>query len=226
MWQLAVFKRDIKRVYIYKKTERLAKAIALISPAFTHAPSLKDRLERLAVSLIDAAILPPSDARNELSKELLALSSFLAVARSAGTLSHMNVELITHEAHTLLSEIAGYEEPRFSLEDSISLAELLHESEKVKGVTQTSQNTSIPSPLVVHRKVPQQAVKKTGGYSQRQEAILSLIKDKGEVYIKDISTVLRDYSEKTIQRELSTLVLSGVLEKKGDKRWTTYSLKD
>jgi len=43
----------------------------------------------------------------------------------------------------------------------------------------------------------------------------SVIKDKGTVYIKDISTVVREVSEKTIQRELQTLVLEGIITKKG-----------
>lgn len=219
-----VFKKDIKRVYLYKKTERLAKVIHLISPAFNQTPSLKHRIELLSIALIDAAIVAPSEAREMLSKELLALSSFLSVARASGLLSHMNVDLITKETNILLSEVAEYEEPRFSFEDTQSLAELLNESEKHRFTVASDQKKQVHSPLVIQNITALQRNKKTEGISKRQEAILSIIKDKGEVYIKDISTMLRDYSEKTIQRELSTLVLSGVLEKKGDKRWTTYNL--
>jgi DeoR/GlpR family transcriptional regulator of sugar metabolism len=50
-----------------------------------------------------------------------------------------------------------------------------------------------------------------------------MIKEKGTVYIKDISTILRDVSEKTIQRELQKLVLEGKIAKKGSRRWTEYS---
>ncbi len=58
----------------------------------------------------------------------------------------------------------------------------------------------------------------------RRNNILRLIKDKKEVMIKDISTVISDCSEKTIQRELNTLVAEGVLKKKGSKRWSRYAL--
>ncbi len=219
-----VFKKDIKRVYLYKKSERLAKAIFLISPAFTNSEALLQRFESLAISLVNSAILPPGEAKEMLSKDLLALSSLLAIARAGGTLSHMNADIISREVHTLLSEIATYEEPRFFLEEGFSLAELLHEAERQPSSDGASESRPIKSPLSLERKRVSERAPKKEGYSKRQEEILSVIKDKKEVYIKDISTLLREYSEKTIQRELSQLVLSGVLEKRGDKRWTTYRL--
>lgn len=59
----------------------------------------------------------------------------------------------------------------------------------------------------------------------RRNTILRLIKDKREVTIKDISSVVSDISEKTIQRELLALVSEGVLNKTGEKRWSRYALK-
>ncbi len=60
---------------------------------------------------------------------------------------------------------------------------------------------------------------------ERKNKILKLIKEKKEVTIKDISTVISGCSEKTVQRELSSLVAEGVLTKTGEKRWSKYSLK-
>lgn len=58
----------------------------------------------------------------------------------------------------------------------------------------------------------------------RKESIISIIKMKGEVGIKDISSVVINCSEKTIQRELMTMVSEGILRKSGDRRWSVYSL--
>jgi len=58
----------------------------------------------------------------------------------------------------------------------------------------------------------------------RSELILSLIQEKGELSIKDITTHFPDCGEKTIQRELATLVINNVLKKTGDRRWSRYSL--
>lgn len=58
----------------------------------------------------------------------------------------------------------------------------------------------------------------------RKAKILSLITEKKEISIKDITDNFQEYSQKTIQRELSALVASGQLKRTGDKRWSRYSL--
>ena len=215
-----IFEKDIRRVFIYKKAERLAKAIHLITPAFAPSVSLRNRLDTIAVGLIDAAILPPVSAKEAFSRELLALSSVLAIARSSNLLSPMNATLITNEAHALLSEIAAYEEPRLFLDDSPTLADLARGARR----QETARSRRV---RVVTGREPTKSQRQTSDTSQtheRREIILSVIKDKGEVYIKDISTIIREVSEKTIQRELQKLVTEGSVVRRGSRRWTAYSL--
>ena len=245
-----VFEKDIRRIYIYRKAERLAKAIQLITPAFATAPSLKNRLDGIAVGLIDAAILPPSSAREALSRELLALSSILSVARTGSLLSDMNADLITREAHLLLQEIASYEEPRLFLEESLTLAELAKRAPDMRPVS-TNENTDREflakragndkrhsvefkghikdnsrdaKENAQNTASTHSAEKGSEGTSDRQEAIIQILRSKGSSYIKDISTMIREVSEKTIQRELQTLINKGVIQKEGERRWTQYSL--
>jgi hypothetical protein len=139
-----IFEKDIRRVYIYKKAERLAKAIHLIAPAFIGSASLRNRIDEISIGLVDAAILPTGAARSALSRELLALSSVLSISRIGGLLSAMNADLITREAHALLQEVAAYEEPRLSLEEVPTLsgiAKLAHSQ-----VAQQKGNTSTAFP--------------------------------------------------------------------------------
>ena len=58
----------------------------------------------------------------------------------------------------------------------------------------------------------------------RRARILKLVKDKREVTIKDITNHFPELSEKTIQRELTSLVETGVLKKFGERRWSRYSI--
>lgn len=241
-----VFEKDIRRVYLYKKAERLAKAIHLIGPAFISSVPLKDRLDRIAVGLVDAAVLPPAASRDALSRELLALSSILGIARTGGMLSAMNADLIIREAHVLLSEAAGYEEPRVSLEEMPTLASLAKSSamsgsetrevsrfRSLARVMYDADLETVEAPEDIgqskrHIKdtpsVPKAEAVRPAGNSDRRESILAVIRSKGPSYIKDISLVVRDVSEKTIQRELAALVSEGVITRKGDRRWTTYEL--
>lgn len=68
-------------------------------------------------------------------------------------------------------------------------------------------------------------VKIKGTHPERREKILSIIRDKEVVSIKDIAFKISDCSEKTIQRELLSLVEEGVLVKEGERRWSTYRFR-
>jgi hypothetical protein len=60
--------------------------------------------------------------------------------------------------------------------------------------------------------------------NDRQTLILSTIRSKGESSIKDLTDVIKGCSEKTIQRELISLVGSGDLFKTGERRWSRYTI--
>jgi hypothetical protein len=258
-----IFEKDIKRVYIYKKSERLAKAIHLIGPAFHGSPALRDRLDKVAVGLVDAATDVPMSARTKLSRELLALSSVLSIARTSGLLSPMNAELIAREAQNLLQEVANYQEPRLFLDDAPTLAELARDvsGQRPASSGKMSEIEHFDSLDFVAEKAPKTTVQKitfatsTTGQSinkavtknaptkgqnkktasadkgqisdkknTRRDSIISVLKSNGPSHIKGISTIIREVSEKTIQRELQGLVESGVVSREGERRWTIYTL--
>lgn len=60
--------------------------------------------------------------------------------------------------------------------------------------------------------------------NKRYEVIINLLKKTKEISVKDVSSIVSDCSEKTIQRELLNLVGKGVLKKEGERRWSKYSL--
>lgn len=227
-----IFDKDIRRVYIYKKAERLARAIHLITPAFGHSASLRERAERVAIALIDGAVLPPAESREALSRELLSLGSLLSLARTGGHLSPMNAELIAREAENLLHEVAGYEEPRLPLGDLPTLAELAKSSrEGARGGAESprlspgAQAAALrPKQIVSHKGQNAEHVKDSETKASRRDHILSVLKGRDNADIKAISTTIRGVSEKTIQRELQSLVEEGAITRAGKRRWTTYSL--
>jgi len=222
-----IFEKDIRRVFIYKKAERLAKAIHLITPAFAESMPLRSRIDTIAIGLVDAAILPSSTARTALSRELLALSSVLSIARTGGLLSSMNAELISREAHTLLQEVAAYEEPRLFFDTAPTLSDL---AKKTLSQDAPQHMNSSPEPKRSVQKI--QSIHKghikdtvpNSHIKDRRDAVLSVLRNKKRANIKDISTLIRGVSEKTIQRELATLIEVGMVLKQGERRWSTYSL--
>ena len=232
-----IFEKDIRRVFIYKKAERLAKAIHMVSPAFTEATALRNRIDAVAVGLIDAAIRPPVAARAALSRELLALSSVLSIAQAGGLLSAMNAELIAREAQTLLQEVAAYEEPRLFLDEAPTIASIAKNAPHDHAHAPRENRAALRPRAPLAKREVSGEVRSTSaplpdvskGHSDerskdRREGVLSVIKEKGEASIKDISTRFREVSEKTIQRELVALVQSGVVAKRGERRWSVYYL--
>ena len=225
-----IFEKDIRRVFIYKKAERLAKAIHLIAPAFAESAPLRNRIDAISIGLVDAAVLPLRGSRTALSRELLALSSILSLAHVGGILSSMNAELIAKEAHMLLQEIASYEDPSLFFDETPTLSDIAKNT-----VFRRTLQSSRPMPSSI-----QSASRAEGTHKghiikdinenigvrikDRKETILSVIKNRKRASIKDISTVIRNVSEKTIQRELSALIEAGAVLKQGERRWSTYSL--
>jgi DNA-binding transcriptional ArsR family regulator len=216
-----IFEKDIRRVFIYKKAERIAKALTLISPAFSNSVTLKSRIDALTIQLIDSAMLGPYEIRSKLPRELLALSSILSMARMSGILSAMNAEIISHEAHMLLEEVTGYEDTALVLDDVPSISTLAKNT-STKDVPARASN--VLKTQILDKGHVKDIVKTEVGSNERKSLILSLIQSKGRASIKDISTVVRGVSEKTIQRELSALVEAGVVVKTGERRWSIYAL--
>jgi predicted HTH transcriptional regulator len=64
-------------------------------------------------------------------------------------------------------------------------------------------------------------------YSQmtdRAERIKTVLEAKPQATVKDIAEVITDVSEKTIQRELNSLIEKGQVIREGERRWSRYSV--
>lgn len=202
---------------VLKKTERIASALYFITSFFDLQEPLRWRLRELSTVLVSSDL---QDKTNRL-REILSL---IVVARNADMISDTNFDILTKEisiledsttdhkeVHNLLN--SPNEDPKrtFSYIGQNTIKDRKYLSNKPQG---TSYKTNVPKDSNVV------SMKK----NQRQSIILDIIKNKKEVMIKDISTEIKDCSDKTIQRDLLSMVQSGLLKKIGEKRWSRYSL--
>lgn len=65
---------------------------------------------------------------------------------------------------------------------------------------------------------------KVNAKSQRQELILSILRETQRASINDICSLIHGCSSKTVQRDLNELIKKGQVLKKGDRRWATYDV--
>lgn len=188
----------------------------------------------------------------ELKRVVSELGKHLLVAKNAGLVSPQNHEIISQEIvkyqDTLtlpdgVSDSDGM--PVLALSGAESEEEVVVEDEPVEEVipikdktpnahverTSESRPTGLldsirtvePRPVARPRELKEfgaVSVKK----NNRKGIIIGLLKRKKEIMIKDVSPLISGCSEKTIQRELLSMVKEGILKKDGEKRWSRYSL--
>ncbi len=95
---------------------------------------------------------------------------------------------------------------------------------KDKDFNITSNQNSDPKALSISKGQTNTAEQKKYLKNSRKESILNLLKNKESLTIRDFSNNIKDCSEKTIQRELLSLVTLGVLKKEGERRWSRYAV--
>lgn len=238
---------------IANKSEKIASAIYLITGFFNDQEPLKWDLRSLAGELVHLgasfsieSVL--SEEReivlSETRQLVLKLTKLFHVAKNAGLVSPNNHDIMQDELSqygTILGKPVGLSSI-FSLKDGeekANIAKMLESPTASQGggleatVPETPDRDNQEGPAIVKDKnfrelLPAKDLKEFGvakaKKNTRQSIIIGILKRKKEIMIKDVSPLIRACSEKTIQRELLSMVESGILKKTGEKRWSKYSL--
>jgi len=227
-----------------KKTGKLVTALYLVSDCMETDDALKLKLRLLGVELLSdiykLSTLSPIDKHTYTTISLThiyELLSFIEIAYTIGFISEMNTAILKKEFGGLASELkdslAKDKHFTFTLDEKMfNLPEIKEAPESTNNFNFMNQSLTKDKVSFGGNKSPLQnslPVKKVSSQvsnladrQDRTNKIMSLIKDKKEVSIKDISLAFTDCSEKTIQRELNTLVSKGQIKKTGSKRWSRY----
>lgn len=243
---LGFFSAEDYIIYIFKKTEKITAALYLVSGLLKDEEPIKWGLRDLGMDLItssfSASSAQPGD-KNAIIQSIFSTAletmSLLNVARISNLVSEMNHRILIREIDQIISllrdrlaqsaESAGY-----VLSETFFKTPNLYTS-GFKATDSIGQNSHTPNSHLSNgsgvqnrpsnSKVIQGHVGIQVKKTQRQDAIIAVLKAQSNVTIKDFSKVIKDCSEKTIQRELLELVDKGVVKKEGERRWSTYSLK-
>tara|TARA_B100000745_G_scaffold261784_1_gene185723 strand:+ start:7742 stop:8452 length:711 start_codon:yes stop_codon:yes gene_type:complete len=202
----SVFLKDHKKAYLYKKAEKLSQAVHVVLAHAKNTSNISDRLSSLSVALIGEVL--HSNNKSEGSATILEIISVLQVGETAGVIAPKNAELLVREYNYLLVLSCDRKAVDVDLDTDV---------EEVKEATKIgASKTKISSQTEVEPKGHK------GQTNDRKGQVLQMIKENGNVGIKDIAKVITDCSEKTIQRLLNTLIKEGSIRKEGERRWSTY----
>ncbi|MCX6719241.1 MAG: hypothetical protein NTZ38_02600 [Candidatus Taylorbacteria bacterium] len=243
---LGFFSAEDYLIYVFKKTEKITAAIYLVSGLLKDNEPMKWELRDKGMDMMSSSFSASSSIpgdKNAIIQSLFSAAletiSLLNVAKISHLISDMNHALLVKEIDNVIAlmkdrlissaESAGYvlSEKFFKTPDLFTTgfksdggrsADLDRRSDHSGTSGDKPENAHSNSRILQGQ--PDVRVKK----SQRQEDIIVLLKGQSNLTIKDFSKVIRDCSEKTIQRELLELVDKGVIKKEGERRWSRYSL--
>lgn len=203
----------------------------------------------LLSDMYQLSVIIPSEKHTHIDislSHIYEILSFIEISRTIGFISEMNGTILKKEFNILINELESHKskdkhfsftlnQRMFEVEREEMLPQFIN-NQTVKGgdikdnkktYLNTMSYTKQKSPLSIFGTKTEKNI--TSSLSDREgrvDKIISLIKDSKfkntGVSIKDISLAFTNISEKTIQRELNSLVSKGKLTKTGSKRWSRY----
>ncbi len=228
---------------VFKKTENIVSVIFYIlsdTPQSDRYISEYALIKDSAIACHAAALATlrvtasqASPALEALQVNLVALSSVLGIGAATGYLAPEVHTLV----HTELDVIQRYLKNHYLdtsgvtlSQGSFSLASTTTMSSPHRASPRSTPSTAVIRPARTLRpKIPAGDISTDAYlvYSQlndRAERIKTVLDAKPEATIKDIAEVITDVSEKTIQRELNSLIEKGQVIRQGERRWSRYSV--
>ena len=209
--------------YIFKKTERIVSVVFYVLNSVPETHKTETHVEDIqhAARAAHDAVLQSLETRAHVAEDvvrgvahaLITLESKLSVAQVAGVIAPSVHNVFVQEIDAVLRGLNKY-----TGEETPSL--VFTESESSQKQVQTPVRKHVAtSTHTVATTAPQSSVA-----PGRRERIKTILEAKGEATIKDISEIVTDVSEKTIQRELQAMIEDNIVKRQGERRWSKYSL--
>jgi len=249
----SILKADSNILFLQKKSEKISSALYLITNFFNVDEPLKWAMREDAVSLIkdmnalSRASLADKESRvRAAASHIGQITSLIELARTAGFISPMNADIMLNELSMLLGRLEQKEAQELSVnslpldqtffEVKLSDQRPFHASSSIAAQPHSSAHDSQSQ----HKPIESKPAHDKGHYkghaksnvlyphvhakSNRQESILKALGKEEYMNIKDLLKHVKGCSEKTLQRELTTLLQKGAIKRTGERRWSTYSL--
>ncbi len=213
---------------IFKKTEKVISVVFYIlnnidtdKKSETHISNLAGKshfAHENALRSLEVKMSNSKEVLEQFAQALIALDSTLRVAAASGVIAQDVLYVVTNEIDTLLRSLSKYIAPDMGIESAFMMSAPSSAS-RASGVSnQAKQTPQKTTPGSTHKQnVPTTTM-------DRRTRIQTILEAKGEATIKDISEIITDCSEKTLQRELNAMIEDSIVQRQGERRWSKYSI--
>ncbi len=228
---------------VFKKTERMVSLVFYIlshikkdDHSTLHLESLSTKALAVHEASLATLALYEATAPNELfpfQQSLAALEGSCRIANAARVMNDEVLALILAE----IDLVQRFVRHHFAMKTPLALLGLQEDTSVVPHMTTTRTTTrtgttrerTVSSARRPNTVIPQGDISSDAHfvYSQlvdRATRIKTVLEAKPEATIKDLAEVITDVSEKTIQRELNSLIEKGQVIRQGERRWSKYSI--
>ena len=225
---------------VFKKTE---KAISVVFYILSHINTSKDREFHIEV-LKDRALKAHAASLQTLRLQaheaseglvtfqytLIDLESTIRIAEAAGVIPQNITTMLFEQIITIERYLGNHFITAASMDTS---PEAALEGSKSGRLLKAGKSQAIVSTSPAQRRrpvnIPSNDISSDAYlvYSQltnRAGRIKTVLEAKPQATIRDIAEIITDVSEKTIQRELNSLIEKGQVLREGERRWSRYSV--
>lgn len=214
--------------HIFKKTEKIVSVVFYIlnntdtdKKSETHIGNIAGKAHfahENALRSLEVKLANSKEVLEQFAQALIALDSTLRIAAASGIITQDVLFVVTGEIDAVLRSLSQY----INKETAVESAFLSQ--------AQTPTTRSSPTSFSGLGQPEKQAKRPTQNAPQpspspdRRTRIQTILEAKGEATIKDISEIITDCSEKTVQRELNAMIEDNIVKRQGERRWSKYSI--
>jgi len=224
-----LFKGRADWYFCYLKSEKIAHVLNLLAQEssfkdaedFAELLSAAGRLPHTVVHFIAGEV----EAAVVLA-DIFSLLSLVRLSATKGYILQENTAVLAGEYESIAKKVMAQNRPSPFISSRDFAVEMLEEPQREGSLLPQSSLLERTSPGASLKDKSKGQIKDTRsrpkGQEERMSLILEFVKKNKGVSIKEIAGVVRGCSEKTIQRELATLVRQGLIERRGERRWSLY----
>lgn len=223
---------------VFKKTEKIASVIFYIlsfkkddlqdSVLYKSLEQKSFTIHELSLNTLQSVY---GDVREvaELQQGLVSLMSTLQVATAARVVTEDMTSVIIEQIDAVQRYIANHYLSTKGMAVDDLYQRTVDDSKSKQGAALPATKSRPPQKRQQRVAVPGNDISSDAYlvYSQlndRSERIKTVLEAKPQATVKDIAEIITDVSEKTIQRDLNSLIEKGQVEREGERRWSRYSV--